>query len=86
LQWRYFCGPGQALAANRWSANGKGLAEQRLADVEVFCSDGKRRGNQREVLIKEEVGGGPSSNSAAGAARPGRTNNMSMKYRPRLAP
>jgi hypothetical protein len=57
LQWRYFCGPEQTLAVYRWPANGKGLAEQRLAEVEVFCSDGKWRGNQREVLTKEEVSG-----------------------------
>jgi hypothetical protein len=31
LQWRYFRGSGQELAIYRWPANGKSLAEQRLA-------------------------------------------------------
>ena len=57
MQWRYFRGSGQELAIYRWPANGKSLAEQRLADVELYGRDGKWRGNQRERLIKEEVSG-----------------------------
>ncbi len=49
---------GQTTEIYRWPANGKRLAEQKLAEVEMFfATENSWRGNQRERLLNQSIKG-----------------------------
>jgi len=60
VEWRYFTldlGTGRLHGMYRCPANGKGLHEQKLDDVEVYRRNGSWHGGQRNRLIDQSLKG-----------------------------